>query len=285
MDTLAKVFGATMVFFFVLSMYVSHLYFDAEYRYEMCSARNNDLLLRVDQLETSISNIKSDYLSLSSEYNSLEYEYYDLQDRYNRLRAVVSQYGEEINYVYDWLSKNGRLSDKQFSEEVSGCVSYKVINYPCVLFRRGYHYIPDPVDKAKPVSQFISDRGGDCEDYAFYAAALFRTASSNGYLLRVAKPGLGRFFLTSRWYYPGEVPLEINVVDVNVMCGDTSLDSNVAHCIVSVLGADGKTYYIEPQTGEITLPLLDPQYYAPGVVFVMGDDLRSFYRAVEEVEK
>lgn len=240
------------------------------------SERYDDLLREYTDLNYKYHDLQWEYEILRSEYNSLEADY-------NFLVENVRQYTDKIDYVYSWIAKNSELPDDVFEREVFGCVEGDYINYPCVVWRRDYEYIPDEGDHLKSPYDFMRDGGGDCEDFSFYAAALIRTAARKGYKIKGFVEGSGRFFLSSRWYIPGAKKFTVDPEEVYVVCGPEEENSDVVHCILKIFDGDA-WYYFEPQTGEFMPKLLAEDYlFAPGFVRVESVDLNGWYDILDAV--
>lgn len=258
--------------------------------YEACVADYNVLWEDYSRLYSKYQHLRASYEQLYYEYNVLyaDYNYYyslyeDLRERYNELYDRVLEYTAKIDFVYSWISENSSLSDSVFEREVHGCVSGRYVNYPCVLWRRRYVYISDISDELLSPLEFIRRGGGDCEDFSFYAMALLRTAMEKGYCVKFFASGSGKFFLDSQWYYPDSEEVVVCLEDVNVVCGPVVLgDIGEEHCLLRVRGNGGKVYYVEPQSGMVEEfnPVLEDDFFAPGLVVVDRTDLSGWYREV-----
>ncbi len=280
------------LFFAGLSLALYSSYSSVRSAYASLQSEYNSCVLHVDNLSAQLSELNDSYQQCQQAYTDLEMNYRSLnqnflsfRSKYNKLLVQISQYASDINYIYNWLSDNGKLTGTQFSHQVSSCIGDGILNYPCVLFVHNYHYISDGnVDWAKTPSRFIEDRGGDCEDYSFFAAALIRSAVSHGYVLEFAKSGQGSFTVYGDWYYPNADPVYVHVKSVRVVCGEYSQDANTGHCVIEIFPVDGNALYVEPQTGFITGPLkYNLEYFSDSSAVVDGRELNGFLLAVRSI--
>jgi len=223
--------------------------------YNALSADYDLLYDEYTALEHKYDSLSESYESLSAEYNDLYDDYWSLYEDYLDLNLAYSQlrsdFEDYVYQVFQWLYGASEMSPREFSQQTSGCVHGEFVNYPCILFRRDFQYIPDAGDRASAYPEFISRGGGDCEDFAFYALALVNAASRVGYRLRFYRESPGhRFFLTTRYYLPDAETVEVTPYRAYVVCGLENEDDNYEHCIVQVCDLVS-CIYVEPQTGEV----------------------------------
>ncbi len=211
---------------------------------------------QLHELEQNHSILLEKYRTLASELNALRSSYDRLNMDYlnaikelHKLQQTIENYAEVVEQVQAWILDNAELNTQTFKMLSSSCMIGSTVNYPCVLFTQGFEYMEENQDKLSSISEFIHNKGGDCEDFALFAAAFFRTAEQLGYSIRVAAPDGGAFNIYSRWYYEGYRPLDIEVKEVNVVCG-ADAENNIGHCVIRVCGNPG-CYWIEPQDGTV----------------------------------
>lgn len=268
-------FGA-VVFGIVEALAVSHLsyrYSNLWYAYSEVSSEYNKLEVNYISLAQSYNEVTARYLSCVSDLNST------LQDL-NWALNEVNKYRVMIPWIYHWLYENNEMNEGVFQDQISGCVHDNVINYPCVVFVHNYSYLPDlNGDHAEPYWQFIQRGGGDCEDFAIYAAALIRRAMHDGYKVRFFENGPGIFWITSRWYYPSSRALDISPRSVSVVCGIPSEDANYQHCVIYVCG-DNNCYFVEPQDGSV----YDKPPFVSTTIILTGNDIIYYGTTLSQVE-
>ena len=220
---------------------LSDQYRELEYQYSLLRRDYQDLSAQYDSLQEDYDDLWESYLDLNIAYESLSDRYDDLYD----------DFVNEVHAIYQWLYGASKMKPYEFSREVYGCVQGEFINYPCVIWKRHYEYIPDVGDRASAYPEFVSRGGGDCEDFAFYAFALINAASRAGYRMRFMQESPGsRFWIDSRRYYPGYRVVEVRPYRTYVVCGFESEDANYEHCVVQVCDLLD-CYWVEPQTGEV----------------------------------
>ncbi len=223
---------------------------DLEEQYDALSADYNQLLLEKLQLEDSLYQLQERYLSCRNEVNILRGEISELEGRLEDVKNWLNKYSCAIDEILQWLGINSEMNEDMFEGEVSGCLEGRTVNYPCIiLLRKDYKYVEENGDRLSSVEEFIRRKGGDCEDFALYAAALVKKVMENGYLVKFFKKGKGRFWLSSRWYLPDAEPVTISPRSVRVICGREEENDPFEHCIIQV--CDDVCIYVEPQSGEI----------------------------------
>lgn len=231
-------------------------------------------------------NLKYNYLFV--ENVSLESSYSVLKEEVNSTLAKIDAYEEQIQSSLDWFNTNSILGEnhenvllnlktnckKQTSKSCLinlGCfhlVNSKFINYV---------YKDDLVtsssfDKLQSISDFIKNKGGDCEDFSLFFKAEYNSLvdSCSG-----KKPNLfawvenkgSRFWsnFSETWYLPDAKAkyLDVNNTYPVVVCGsiyDPQSKEINGHCvlafaskkIISVgdISVLNNSELIEPQTGQ-----------------------------------
>lgn len=239
-------------------------------------------------LQQQYDSLHNTYLNLSAEYNDLHTKYLEMSEEHNIIIDTLHTYIDRIDTVYLWLKDTAKLPNRIFEREIRRCADDGYINYPCILLRREYRYIPDIFDKVTDPIAFTIEGGGDCEDYSFYASALLHTAKEKGYGLKGFQKGNGKFWITPYWYYDDAEDVTIYIDDIIIVCGwETEANADEYHCLLEITSTNGQTYLFEPQTGEF-LPLHTYEIlerYVPTKAEVNGIELNTIKKTLTKLTR
>jgi hypothetical protein len=238
-------------------------------------------------LNSSLINLNRKYNSLSSKANALESSYSDLKEEVDKTISKIDSYEKEIQSSLEWFNSNSTLgSGTSFilSKLKSNCKKESrnacKINLGCFHLVNSefieYKYKNDLVtsntlDKLQSISEFISNKGGDCEDFSLFFKAeynsLVNTCSSDVSLFAWEREGGNKFWANfdSSWYISNadEVYLSKENIFPIIVCGaifDPQSKKVNGHCILAFSSKKISSFedisvlnsaeLIEPQTGE-----------------------------------
>lgn len=237
-------------------------------------------------LNSALNKLNGEYNSLSSKNNALEYSYSNLKDEVDSTISKINDYQIEIQSSLDWFSSNSVLGNHEnillnlkssCKKETSkvcqinlGC--FHLVNSEFINYKYKDDLITSNVsDKLQTISEFIKNKGGDCEDFSLFFKAEYNSLieSCNGkkptLFAWVEKKG-SRFWsnFDNTWYLENATQkyLDKNNVFPVIVCGsifDPNTGQVNGHCVlafankkivssedISVLNS---AELIEPQTG------------------------------------
>ena len=264
------------VSFFMLVFFV-FVYQLQVYKYESLYRDYNSLQSAYDLLQEKYRNVSQLYSALSERYDELNLEYTDLlseynalQYDYNRLYNEFMSLRDEVDYVYHWIHDNTTyFLTESFPYDVFkdryGSVYF---DYTLYVFEKNFQYQDDFLNHLRSPAEFEGNRGGDCEDWAFYFYFLVKHMLSQGYGIVIAQPSPGsQYMLRDGWYYEDYRPYYVDfplVKDVYVVCGDVNSYDSPGHCVDYIEFVNGRGIYVEPQGGYIISdPFLPPEENNP----------------------
>ncbi|MCX8202565.1 MAG: hypothetical protein N3G74_02045 [Candidatus Micrarchaeota archaeon] len=162
-------------------------------KYENKTAENKILEQKYLSLEWNYTKLNESYNLMIENYTLLSKEYQNLKEEATTLLISLDKYAARINESMSWFSKNSNIDNidsslKTSLEDDLKTECYKInfdectIKTACLLLVNdefyGLKYISDTslygkTDKLSSLNEFLSNRGGDCEDYSlFYKAEI-----------------------------------------------------------------------------------------------------------------
>jgi len=244
------------------------------YQYYALLTQIKDLKIQLASLQNKLNTTIYEKRVLESELSKYKVELSTLQAEVDTLRntlKTIEMHQKLNNKVSDWLYQNFyyNFSSARFINRVAElCIQKDKINLPCAVNviqkEYGFHYENDTEDTLKGVDQFIRDKGGDCEDWALFTAALtnYFIREYPNKLLELYIPKEGSSFTlyienNERHYYKNcaEYSLNISRYYPSILCYK---EGKVGHCIVGFSKEyltpenlySERTYLIESQTGQ-----------------------------------
>lgn len=239
-------------------------------------------------LNKALVNLNNAYDILSSKSDQLEESYSVLQTEVEGTIQKIEEYKVEIQSSLDWFNYNSLLGKEGFSvlsKLKSNCKSENSreckINLGCFNLVNSkfinYKYKDDLVtsssfDKLQSVSDFVKNKGGDCEDFSLFFKAEYNSLvdSCDG-----KKPNLfawvenkgSKFWsnFSETWYLPDAKAqyLDVNNIHPLVVCGsifDPQSQQVNGHCVLAfasrkIISVEDifvleDSELIEPQTGQ-----------------------------------
>ncbi len=239
-------------------------------------------------LNKSLLDLNFKYNSLFSKNISLESSYSVLKEEVNSTIEKIDEYEEEIQSSLDWFNTNSVLGENHENVLLnlkSNCKKQTskscLINLGCFNLVNSkfinYKYKDDLVtsssfDKLQSVSDFVKNKGGDCEDFSLFFKAEYNSLvdSCDG-----KKPNLfawvenkgSKFWsnFSETWYLPDAKAqyLDVNNIHPLVVCGsifDPQSQQVNGHCVLAfasrkIISVEDifvleDSELIEPQTGQ-----------------------------------
>lgn len=240
------------------------------------------LELEVSRLNSSLASLRGELESASKSNHYLKSE---VEDTISRLEA----YRLELNRSLEWFKANAALSSSVPEQKIKDSLRHECVKVEgdhCTLLLGCYHLVNSAYydlkyrsdistssksDKIQSLSEFLDNRGGDCEDYSLFYKA------EHSYLLSLCKgkdvsleawvPGEGKAWVNfdESWYMPNSetVLLPDGFIHPNVVCGEI-FDFNTGkvggHCMIALtrkeilstkdLGLLRGAPLVEPQSGK-----------------------------------
>lgn len=268
---------------------------------ELIDSKNevNELNQTINELNFFLNELRNEKLFLEKELNELIEEYESLGEEYLDLRKEtinllerIDLYRVEIQQAIEWYKFNSVLDDSFEQRKVkkeldTECIKVSLdsceIKLSCFYLvnseKLGLTYISDEElhgkqDKIASISEFLKNKGGDCEDYSLFFKAQYN------YFLNKCK---GKKIVLESWKIPEkkedsekhfvnyqqtwfiEGVKEIKITDYiypNIICGnlyDFVFDRISGHCMLAFTEKKIKTvndliylnnaFIIEPQNG------------------------------------
>lgn len=261
---------------------------------------------RIEELEGNIESLEKFKSSLEIEKGQLEKSYEDLKEEVDEIIEKIETYKNELEKSMEWFKDNSILNEGDSRQK-------RVINYldsECLIGKSNTCYIKtgcfwlvnseklnykykkdiytsEEEDKLQSLVDFISNKGGDCEDYSlFYKAELnsiIERCEDGGYSnivieswIETEKPS-GKYWLDKDkdWYLEDVtgIILDEGFIYPNVVCGniyDLNLDEISPHCIIAL--TKNKIESIKDMNKLMKAPLFEPQ---SGMYIGLIDDISS----------
>lgn len=294
----------------------------------LLTEKNDKLKNEFSNLQNNYSILREEYAALNESYVNITGNYTSLQNKYNTLKeeaekliAQLDEYAAKINESMSWFSSNSnidymkdRLKTSLANDLRSECYSISSdecrIKTSCFLLVNsefyGLRYISDTSlygkeDKLASLDEFLSNKGGDCEDYSlFYKAEvnnILNKCSGKKVVIEsyIITNNGEKYYVNNRqtWYIEDAEGRELKNGNKYpyVVCYLT--EPSLGHCVVAfsrykindstqislLYGAE----LVEPQDGsyvgeigkEIRLPTL-PDRINELMIVISDDDLYSF---------
>lgn len=257
---------------------------------EITGLKENIFLLEKNNsdLEFALNQLQLAHNQLRDSSQKLDVSFMELKKETNLTIQKIVDYENEIQTSMEWFKTNSYLSQKQrnilldlkancFQKNMSSCE----INLACFhLINKefqNFKYLNDErtsnkLDKLQSIEQFVTNKGGDCEDYALLFKAeynsLLNDCFNEGKKIRLFawEKGNTRFWLdnSSTWYFEDakKVFLEEGYVHPVIVCGnmfDLQSGEINGHCVIAFTKKEvndindmlelNLSPLIEPQTG------------------------------------
>ena len=228
----------------------------------------NQLSFQYEELQENYTTLKNSYEILEKDYRTLKKEHAILKRDYNDLKEELEEindsYIEVKRYIYDWITEGIQYFEDEGYPGTPECYDGNLVDIPCIIFGEHYTYRTDYqynggyyLEKLKTPRKFAIDKGGDCEDFAFYFYCLLNSSIRHGYGVRLMQHKEGaKYPLFGLWYYKDALPVEVkNPTEVGFYCSVACSDEeNISHCVDYVCNTNGECIWFEPETGSIREP-------------------------------
>ncbi|MDD3084199.1 MAG: hypothetical protein PHP82_04200 [Candidatus ainarchaeum sp.] len=215
-----------------------------------------------NSLQLSLSQLELEYFNLSESNKKLGEEYSFLKEEVDLTIQKIVDYEKEIQESMDWFRTNSFLGEKQKNillQLKSNCINETIdscqINLACLSLInnefQNFSYLVDTktsqeIDKMQSIEQFISNKGGDCEDYSLLFKAEYNSLVKDCLeekkeikLFTWAK-GNTRYWLnnSSTWYRENakKIFLEKDYIYPIIVCGnmyDFQSQKVNGHCMIA----------------------------------------------------
>jgi len=267
--------------------------------YDFLSVQYNSLILDYNALLTTYLELSVQYTELQSKYYELVEEYKTLNLEYNKsldisadlttelysAKEELTNYKYEIQTSLDWFKENANLESKSlrskldskcFSSTFSSCkikaACLDLINEQFMGLKYKDDTTLGKTDKFISISEFLQNKGGDCEDFSLLYKAeinyLLTGCAAKDLTIETFVSGSGNYFIdnSNLWYYADakKYTLKSGYIYPNIVCGVLK-DPNRAntfggHCVVAFskekissiddLEKIDLAEMVEPQTGQ-----------------------------------
>ena len=251
-----------LLFFKIDSMSKAYSELASEY-----DSYRQETVLRINQLETNISSLKYSLASLNETYNKLSRTYIVLKKEVDSTIQKIDVYETELQESMEWFKTNSVLDTSEEQQEVmdyleDDCFERKedtcYIKTGCFYLvnsnKLGLRYNLDVItsgelDKLQSISEFIENKGGDCEDYSLFYKAEYNSVleecgniDSLNIMLEVWIPTQDsadwyELDFSRTWYLKSarEINMEEGYVYPNIICGsiyDLNSGDVSGHCVI-----------------------------------------------------
>jgi len=238
------------------------------------------LEIEIKQLKNEINNYKSEIETLKGQINKLSNENYYLnlkldsceaeKEKYYRIVLANIASNELTKQRLEFINKSLEFNfTKYFRDELNKCINNSVFNYACfvsLLQKEGFSYKREKSDYLESVSEFVRNKGGDCDDWAFFAYSLMHFLKKRGIkgIKLYTKQKGSKFYLYEEnntiYYIPNAKELLVNLNEYPyVIAFCYQINATLGHCInafckesISPLDKDkfADCLAFEPQNGE-----------------------------------
>lgn len=244
----------------------------------------------VNELKTQYSGLEQNYFALDKDHTTLNKEYSGLKQETNNLIADIDIYKKSIEESLEWYKQNSLLDNSIEQQKVKEQIAsncFEINGNECRIKLGCFYFINSEKlhleyqtdyslyskkDKISSINKFITNAGGDCEDYSLFFKAEYNYAieQCNGKKiilegLEFSKDSSERYWVNFQktWYLDNVVKIEITgYIFSNIVCGtmyDPISKKSNGHCIIALsnkkiesisdLELLDNSYLIEPQDG------------------------------------
>ncbi len=259
-------------------------------------------------LNKSVNTLEGNFTQFKSKYIDLKDKYVNLENYSTALSNQLDAFETTLMGKWQWIRDNAVMQPVQVSKIEDPLDEYcgPDIKIPCIPIvlnmKEDFHYIQDYGDQIKPVKDFITEKGGDCEDWSLFMKAYINSKSDNK-LIRAYEDGGSEDYKiyedgSNIYFYSNSRDVKIGRkgdLDTTVICYDMGAQG---HCILAFTNktAPGDTVLeklngsiaVEPQSGLVMGHVYNPGdgtdklylntqgYDLPIYILVTDDDLYLF---------
>jgi hypothetical protein len=255
---------------------------------EILNLQNNILVLNSENnsLSSNLDNLGDDFDKLQTSTRDLNLNYSVLKDEAENTIEKITNYEKELQDSMQWFGTNAILSSKQnrlLTILKANCKKRLndtcKINLGCVFLINSefenFKYINDEItsneiDKLQSIEEFISNKGGDCEDYSLLFKAEFNSLikSCEKDNLKINLVAWEEFDSSKRlwlnnsqtWYFENARAVNIENNFPNIVCGnmfDLQSKKINGHCVIAF--TKNKIESISDLNLLSNAPLVEPQ--------------------------
>ncbi|MEM4332366.1 MAG: hypothetical protein QW500_03750 [Candidatus Micrarchaeia archaeon] len=232
---------------------------------------------RLDAHEAGIKAMNTTITSLESNFSEFKAKYIDLKDRYSNLlgysetlKKGLDEFESSLMSKWQWIKGNAVIQPKDMSRISGPLDSYcgPDIKIPCIAavlqLKEGFGYISDYGDQIKSVSDFINDKGGDCEDWSLFMKSYINSQRDGKMIRAFATGGDDDYEIfqdgSDIYYYSNARDVKIGkkgTLECIVICHDMG---DYGHCVlafasreanVSIFDRINGAQAVEPQNGQL----------------------------------
>ncbi len=237
-------------------------------------------------LQLNLEQLTINYNDLEITKNQLNQDYFLLKEEVDSTIQKIDSYEKEIQDSMEWFKTNSTLSEKQRNILLNlktNCLTQKKdsceINIACFdlinsefnnFFYKDDDITSNSFDKLQSIEQFVSNKGGDCEDFALMFKAEYNSLIANcveqkkEIVLFTWVHGKEKYWLnnSSTWYFENakKVFLEKNYFYPTIVCGniyDLQSQKVNGHCVIAF--AKQKIISISDLNELNNAPIIEPQ--------------------------
>ncbi len=209
-----------------------------------------------------------------------------LQARVEELLSSIESTNNLERRRTEFIESNLQVNFSQyFNNELSLCTNNSTFNYPCfavLLENANFSYRKERGDYLEGVKEFIRNKGGDCEDWAFFTYSLLHYLQRNGIkeVILFNEANGSKLFLYKQnrtlYYLPNAKPIGVNLTEysyITMIC--YKINETLGHCVNALCrkpltpGKENDCIVFEPQNGEYLGNLSD--YINKLEVILSGD--------------
>jgi len=258
---------------------------------------------QISQLSSELSETKYELAQTSKHLGQTEFELSQAKVVLAAISSDLSEVENRINYLTNYVNENAYLPESissdlhtQYGDPVEGNI-IDTCEIGRMMARRFSYRTDTGGDNVFNVEKFWDLRQGDCDDFAFFAAAWLRSE-----IMRVKKSGgtpivsFGEvkqqcwlFFCSTKC--DPTLLLTADDIEEKVVMACGTLKGGGGHCEVGVLGVNPKAavfkkaptsslYVFEPQSGE-NQGLFTDEFTSPHALFTSDDYISFSGNAIE----
>ena len=254
--------------------------------------QNNQLYKDLVDKNSTLLELSINYADLEENFLSLDKDYSNLKEETSSLITSVEEYQKEIQESLEWYKTNSLLDNSKEQNAVKrqidnncydfdggdcyiklGC--FYLINSEKLDLEYSYdEYNYNKEDKLSSISQFLQNKGGDCEDYSLFFKAEYNYVKDKckdkniileGWKYSEEKDRTTNYWLNFQksWYLEDVTKVEFTgYIFPNIICGnfyDSIVGEISGHCMIAFSNKEIKdisdleyldgSYIIEPQDG------------------------------------
>jgi len=247
--------------------------------------RLSDIYGHLASINGDIREIKWNISDLNKSISDLYNRVNDLYNRTENLSKTLGIIDSDQKYILNWLETSTKEAEPYIKAlindpRVSQCKKGNVFDLGCFSYYLYFIFglsskmdleVYGKMDVLMKPTTFLREKGGDCEDYAFFYYSLLKYLKERGYSLKFPEASTTEYYILydtgEDIYYLNnarESQISLYNKDIYVVCWSWKLDysKEEGHCAIAICPSGIEIRYFNTLEQFLTwCYVLEPQYY------------------------